>query len=287
MSGAPAPSEVLIDGICAGFDRHVTGTSRNAMIYADIVKIFLEELQYCTDAVSLEILFSKTIEKLGFPLFAYNIYKMGSAAALNQIIQQPQDFIISNFPKQWRNYYFREKYEQVDPVLQHVGAGQGVVRWSALLASDDVDTKQRRVLQDAWDAGLADGVTLPIVTELGESVAISIVPEPGRNGDESIQAILPVIHLLAQHYHRKAKGILLGQSLKIGSSRRKSLLSPREVDVLHWTAKGKTAWEVAGILGISQKSVDFYMDMAKTKLQATNRTHAVVKAIMFGLVTLD
>ncbi|WP_376743867.1 LuxR C-terminal-related transcriptional regulator [Ensifer canadensis] len=51
--------------------------------------------------------------------------------------------------------------------------------------------------------------------------------------------------------------------------------------------QGKTAWEIAEILSISQKSVDFYTDMAKTKLQAMNRTHAVVKAIMLGLVTLD
>lgn len=257
------------------------------MTKMEIVWSFLAELELCTDISGLEALFSRTLEKLGIPLFAYNIYRMNGNIALNLTARSAQNFVISNFPQPWRTHYFREKYEQIDPVFRWLDTGKGAVRWDALLASDEIQGKQRRLLQEARDAGLVDGVTLPVVTELGESVAVSIVAGPGRDGTERIMAALPIVQVLAQGYHRRAKGILLGQSLKIGSARRKFLLSPREIDVLTWTAKGKTAWEIAEILGISQKSVDFYVDMAKTKLQAANRTHAVVKAIMLGLVRLD
>ncbi|MDJ1635186.1 LuxR family transcriptional regulator [Agrobacterium rhizogenes] len=256
-------------------------------IYAEVVQPFLHQLELCTDIHSLEAVFSKTLSHLGFPMFAYNIRRMSASFIMNESTVDPQNFIISNFPNKWLTHYFHQKYKEIDPTLKWVGTGQGIAQWSDLLTSDDIDKNQRRLLQEAWDAGLTNGITLPIMTELGEAVAISVVPEPGTGNNERILAALPIVQILAQGYHRKAKGILLGHSLKVGSARRKSFLSPREIDVLHWMARGKTAWEIAEILSISQKSVDFYTDMAKTKLQAMNRTHAVVKAIMLGLVTLD
>lgn len=261
--------------------------SEYSTIYAEVVQPFLDRLDSCVDISCLEALFSKTLSRLGFPFFAYNIHRMSSSFVMNESTAAPQNFIITNFPSEWLNHYFHQKYKDIDPTLKWVAAGQGIAQWSDLLASDDTDKKQKCLLQEARDAGLANGITLPIITELGEAAAISVVPELGAENDERVLATLPIVQILAQGYHRKAKGILLGHSLKIGSARRKSFLSPREIDVLHWMARGKTAWEISEILGISQKSVDFYTDMAKTKLQAMNRTHAVVKAIMLGLVTLD
>jgi predicted transcriptional regulator len=44
---------------------------------------------------------------------------------------------------------------------------------------------------------------------------------------------------------------------------------------------------VAQILGISEKSVEFYMESVKRKLEAANRTQAVVKALLLGLIDVD
>ncbi|MVA56853.1 helix-turn-helix transcriptional regulator [Agrobacterium vitis] len=256
-------------------------------IYAEVVQPFILQLELCTDIYSLKSLLDKTLSHLGFPMFAYHIHRMSASFIMNESSAEQQNFIISNFPDKWITHYSHQKYKEIDPTLKWVGAGQGIAQWSDLLTSDDINKNQRRLMQEAWDAGLANGITLPIMTELGEAVAISVVPEPGIGNNERIVASLAIVQILTQAFHRKAKGILLSHSLKVGSARRKSFLSPREVDVLYWMARGKTAWEIAEILNISQKSVDFYTDMAKTKLQAVNRTHAVVKAIMLGLVTLD
>lgn len=62
------------------------------------------------------------------------------------------------------------------------------------------------------------------------------------------------------------------------------LLSPRERECLQWTAAGKTTWEIAGILEISQNTIDGYIASATKKLGAVNRTQAVAEALRRGLI---
>lgn len=62
-------------------------------------------------------------------------------------------------------------------------------------------------------------------------------------------------------------------------------LSPRELEVITWAARGKTYWETAVILGIAYGSVKTYLDMAKAKLDAANVTHAVAKAYELGILS--
>jgi DNA-binding CsgD family transcriptional regulator len=61
-------------------------------------------------------------------------------------------------------------------------------------------------------------------------------------------------------------------------------LTARQKQVLQWAAAGKTDWETAAILGISEKAVKFHILAARERLNATNRTHAVAKAILLGLI---
>jgi LuxR family transcriptional regulator len=64
-------------------------------------------------------------------------------------------------------------------------------------------------------------------------------------------------------------------------------LTEREVSVLKWTAAGKTSAEIGIILGISTRTVNFHITTALTKLDAVNKTQAVVKAVMLGLLVVD
>lgn len=52
-------------------------------------------------------------------------------------------------------------------------------------------------------------------------------------------------------------------------------LTPREFETLKWTAVGKTSWEIAQILNISQHTVDWYIASAAKKMKAINRAQAV------------
>ncbi len=64
------------------------------------------------------------------------------------------------------------------------------------------------------------------------------------------------------------------------------ILTGREKDCLVWTAAGKTSSETAQILGISENTVNHYLSAAAAKLGATNKAHAVVKAIKQGILDI-
>jgi DNA-binding response OmpR family regulator len=61
-------------------------------------------------------------------------------------------------------------------------------------------------------------------------------------------------------------------------------LTDREAETLTWAARGKTSSEIATILGLTKRTVDFHIDNARLKLNATSRMHAAVKAAAGQLI---
>lgn len=57
-----------------------------------------------------------------------------------------------------------------------------------------------------------------------------------------------------------------------------TMLSPREAEVLHWVAAGKSNAEVAEILAISRRTVDKHLERIYIKLGVENRTAAAMRA---------
>ncbi len=66
-----------------------------------------------------------------------------------------------------------------------------------------------------------------------------------------------------------------------------SLLSRRELDVLQELARGATTADIAAALVISENTVKTHIRRIFKKLDATNRTQAVAKAVAQGILTTD
>lgn len=63
-----------------------------------------------------------------------------------------------------------------------------------------------------------------------------------------------------------------------------NILSARELEVLRWTAQGKTSIEIGQILSLSDHTINAYMTNAIKKLDCVNRTQLVAKAIRLKLI---
>lgn len=63
-----------------------------------------------------------------------------------------------------------------------------------------------------------------------------------------------------------------------------SPLSTRELEVVRWTAQGKTSVEIGRILSLSDHTINAHMTNAIKKLDCVNRTQLVAKAIRLGLI---
>jgi DNA-binding response OmpR family regulator len=61
-------------------------------------------------------------------------------------------------------------------------------------------------------------------------------------------------------------------------------LSEREVETLTWAARGKTSAEIARILDLTKRTVDFHIDNARLKLGVATRIQAAIKATSCRLI---
>jgi DNA-binding response OmpR family regulator len=61
-------------------------------------------------------------------------------------------------------------------------------------------------------------------------------------------------------------------------------MSDRETETLTWAARGKTSAEIAMILGLAKRTVDFHIENARVKLGAATRIEAAIKAATGRLI---
>lgn len=72
--------------------------------------------------------------------------------------------------------------------------------------------------------------------------------------------------------------------LSVDTATVENLLSTREHECLAWSATGKTSFEIGKILGLSEHTVNHYLNSATRKTGSVNRTQAVAVAIRNGWI---
>ncbi|WP_456672362.1 MULTISPECIES: helix-turn-helix transcriptional regulator [unclassified Bradyrhizobium] len=133
---------------------------------------------------------------------------------------------------------------------------------------------EMRVLNEAKEAGLKHGVTVPL---LGPSVASFA----SRFDDVDPEYRLSRLNTLAWQFHHAFSEIAPSSE---GRCHMQVALSEREKDCLRWVEEGKSSWEIGVILRVSENTVNFHLKNAMRKLETNSRTHCVAKAIRQGLI---
>ncbi len=87
------------------------------------------------------------------------------------------------------------------------------------------------------------------------------------------------VHLFAHYFHLRMKSVIATQAVTAEFD-----LSPREREVLLWASEGKTAWETAQLLRVSESAVNLYTSNALNKLRAKTKTQAVAIAVRNGVL---
>ena len=122
--------------------------------------------------------------------------------------------------------------------------------------------------------GMLVGHFFPVHDALGNRGAVVWGGDSAALGrDERLMLQMISVHL----FNRLAE---IGSAWKSGQV----VLTDREIQCLSWTAAGKTSLEIAEILGLSEHTVNHYLNQVTRKLEAVNRTQAVLKAIRRGLI---
>ena len=110
--------------------------------------------------------------------------------------------------------------------------------------------------------------------------------DPGclQEKDDGAESLLRDLAALAGLFHAKQLSTSDPPQRKPSAKTATPRLTPREREVLQWVAGGKTYWEIARILGISERTVRHFMAACREKLDAVSNKQAVAKAVAGRLI---
>ena len=146
----------------------------------------------------------------------------------------------------------------------------------------ETQTGRRQLLSDLNKCGfenvMGHGVR-EIQGEYGSFFAfVGLNDRPSARDMYLLELLMPHLHLAL---HRMLESEGRGTSPAIAPT---SLLSKREIQVLHWVKNGKTNPEIGQILGISPLTAKNHVQKIMRKLKVTNRAQAVGRGATLRLV---
>lgn len=179
----------------------------------------------------------------------------------------------------------RPGFVRIDPLIKTGPKRFTPFLWDDVAAPAKLDAPQTRLYGEAGELGISKGLSVPIHGHNGQYAMMSVVPDVNpRQADAHVRQHRDLLHLMSLYYHQHAGDMLIARHM--GNNKQKALLTKRERECLQWVAVGKSACDISVILGISETVVLYHVENAKKKLYSSNRTHAVVKAVMLGLIEI-
>lgn len=234
---------------------------------------FVDAIQGVEDIETLREQFMDSVRKLGIGDFSYHIVRA-------QGFTEEMVCGIITYPDHWVSHYINEGYVHFDPVIKAGRHSNLPFLWSDMPKNQDMTAPQKKLMQEAADLGILSGITVPIHGHR-EFAMLSVVPDATvSEGNKILEDSHHILHLLALYFHNHTRGLIVEKMQTDAAPK----LTAREAECLKWTAEGKTAWEISQILSISERTVVYYLENAKHKLGVNSRPHAVVKAVMSGLI---
>ncbi|HYM01735.1 MAG TPA: LuxR family transcriptional regulator [Stellaceae bacterium] len=229
-----------------------------------VFQAFIERLADSVDAPGLRAAMAEAAVALDLPMFAY-LTVPGHREA--------EPGLISTYPPEWTSHYLQSRYEWIDPVVCHARNCLEPFEWGPEAGPIRLSKEQQQLFDEASTFGIRHGFTIPIHNGRGPIAAVSFATELRQPAfSRSIAEHGRVLQLMAMYFHAQARRKLGGDRVVDGV-----LLSPREFECLEWAAQGKSAWEIARILGVSRRTAAFHLDNAKAKLGVRTICQAVAK----------
>lgn len=239
---------------------------------------YFNEILQTDDPEALKALTSEILENYGFNAFSYIGFNPPTTENVPYI---NSTFVQSTYPKAWLSQYIKNDYLYSDPIIAYAKTSLIPFRWDGEEMYFNVTPAQKRVLNEGKKFGIARGVVVPVHAPRGE---FAIFAMASNKDARTIQLIWETkktdLHLIGIYYHAAVWENILKQKIQPTP-----ILSPRELQCLQWAARGKTLWETSQILGISEGTAKTHLKAVLKKMDTSNKTHAVSKALVHGLIS--
>lgn len=235
---------------------------------------FIADVSECKSEAVLYEAFQKYLDGFGIEFFAYFIIAHHLRASSPET-----GLIANNFPTEFADLYVRKNYMPTDPIVLHCLKSAEPFHWREIQQSPGLSHKHYELFQDQVDAGLIDGLAVPVFGPRGTicAFALSSLNRQIVLSDEQL-LILQCACLQVNIRYFRIKNIRIDKPSKP--------LSPREKQALSLVADGLPTPSIAEKLGVSENTVDTLLRRAFAKLEVNNRISAVLIAVGTGAINL-
>jgi LuxR family quorum-sensing system transcriptional regulator CciR len=226
------------------------------------------EVSHATSEDSLFAALSRAAERMGFDRFALAYDRRGSI--------DPASVLVHNYPEAWAKVYVGFDLGGADPVRRAGERSMTGFQWRHLADYIPLTRGDRQMLDVGRENGIADGYTIPRHLPGEASGTCSFVIGRDRPLPRDILNCAEIVGAIALTATR--------QFIGTAPPKARPVLSERQRECVLWTARGKTAAEVAAILGISEVTVVQHLKTARERYDVHCRQMLILCALFDGLI---
>lgn len=237
----------------------------NNVLSRTFILQLIERLQQAESPESLVRTLESAAAELGFNHFAFGLRQPFP-------LSSPKTDLINNYPVLWQQRYSDNHYLHSDPTVSH-----GIASARPLIWHEEFFTQARPLWEEAREFGLCHGWAQSYRDAQGNVGMLTLARSEDMLKRDELMELAPYLSWIVQLAHEGFARFIIDETVR-------PVLTPREVEVLRWTAEGKTSWEISVILGISERTINFHINNSIQKLDVTNKSAAVVKAALGGML---
>jgi len=252
-----------------------------ASTFESITKGFVEKIQQSFSENEILSVLHSIASKYGFEFFTYS--RMFPKAMTRVDI-----LAIGNYPAEWIDKYMKNDYLFIDPVMKHCTSSALPYFWKNIFISEDEEVIA--FARECVRFGFHEGFSVGINGNCGDFSLLNFGGS-GLNSPAPLEhsQVVIIAHVILPYLHEKLAQICPVSAIyPIDNQHQANIplqeLTAREKECLLWTAEGKTSHEISVILAIAESTVNFHLKNAVKKLDCINKTHAVAKAVLLGLI---
>ncbi len=237
--------------------------SRRQVFY-DLLSELEQERRKDTDK-----LFDKLQENYGLRHQSYVNYSLAAGR------QNALD-LHHTFPEEFVKLYKEKDLHLTDPIAQSGLSGIKPVHWQKYRN----EPSAKFLFSLASQFGITDrGLTIPLLCRGSQAAMYSINADvPQKDWFKYRTEYIGELQILATYLHSARQ--------ELAQEDETPELTARESEVLTWTAAGKSYWEISMILGISERTVRFFMTNTRNKMGVVTNSQAVAQGVWRGIIPL-
>jgi len=224
---------------------------------------YLEHFTLVTDGNRLSELIGRFTLGMGYDYYRF-------ALILPMSMQRPKVVLFNQCPDSWVQAYTLNNMLACDPIIQLARRQTLPIYWNRL------DEKARFLQEGSMDVmGLAAEFGL----RNGNGILSFITRE--RASSDLLLESSPILSWMSNYIFEAAIRIVR-QSMREDDPQ--EALTERETECLFWASDGKTSGEIACILGITERTVNYHLNQVTRKTGSMNRYQAIAKGVSSGIL---